>query len=375
MKILLTGGGSGGHFYPIIAITQSLNKIIKDQKLVDVDIYYMAPQPYDARALYENNLKFVRNSAGKKRRYFSILNFFDYFKTAWGLLTAIWTLFWIYPDVVFGKGGYVSFPALIAARFFRIPVVIHESDCYPGRVNLWAGKFARKIAVSYPEASQYFPHNKVAHTGNPIRLDILHSDNQGSLEFLGLEQGVPTLLILGGSQGSELINDVIIDILPQLVSKYNVVHQTGPNNYGIVKNTAEVVLMKSEHKHRYKSFDHLNSLSLRMAAGTSELIVSRAGSTIFEIAIWGIPSIIIPITESNGNHQRKNAYSYARTGAAEVIEENNLTSHIVLSEIDRIMADKQVQEKMITSAKAFSRIDAADKIAAELIEIGLEHEK
>ncbi|MBA3550803.1 UDP-N-acetylglucosamine--N-acetylmuramyl-(pentapeptide) pyrophosphoryl-undecaprenol N-acetylglucosamine transferase [Patescibacteria group bacterium] len=375
MKILLTGGGSGGHFYPIIAVTQSLNKIIKDQKLVDVDIYYMAPQPYDARALFENNLKFVRNSAGKKRRYFYIFSFIDYIKTAWGILTAIWTLFWIYPDVVFGKGGYVSFPALFAARFFRIPVVIHESDSYPGRVNLWAGKFARKIAVSYPEASQYFSHDKVAHTGNPIRLDILHSDNQGSIEFLGLEEGVPTVLILGGSQGSELINDVIIDILPQLVSKYNVVHQTGPNNYEIVKNTAQVVLMKSEHKHRYKSFDHLNSLSLRMAAGASQLIVSRAGSTIFEIAIWGIPSILIPITESNGNHQRKNAYSYARTGAAEVIEENNLTSHIVLSEIDRIMADKQVQDKMKTCAKIFSRIDAADKIAAELIEIGLEHEK
>src|SRR3989344_8871174 len=151
MKILLTGGGTGGHFYPIIAVANELNTLSKENRLLRPDLYYMSTEPYNEGLLFENSLTFVPVSAGKIRGYLSpqniILNFIDLFKTGWGMLSALWKVFSLYPDVVFGKGGYCSFPALFAARILRIPVVIHESDSVPGKVNKWAGKFAEKIAI------------------------------------------------------------------------------------------------------------------------------------------------------------------------------------------------------------------------------------
>jgi len=375
MKILFTGGGSGGHFYPIIAVAEELNILIKEHKLIDVHLYYMAPDSYNEGLLYENNIKFVRSPAGKMRRYFSLRNFFDIFKTAWGTLRALWTLFNIYPDVIFSKGGYPSFPPLFAARILRIPVVIHESDTVPGRANIWAGKFAKRIAVSYPEAAKFFKKEKVAYTGNPIRKEILETLPTGAQSFLELEDNVPVITVLGGSQGSQLINEMLVEALPKLIDSYQIIHQTGKMHLQEMKNIASVVLEKSDFKNRYKPFDYLNNLSLRMIAGTSALIVSRAGSTIFEIAQWNIPSILIPITDSNGDHQRKNAYAYARTGAAIVIEERNLNGNILRAEIDRIVKSTEISDTMKKAAGEFAQPQAAEKIAKEILSIALGHEK
>src|SRR5271168_2021017 len=172
MKILLTGGGTGGHFYPIIAIAEELWEIGKEKKLLNPKIYYMADAPYNAKILFDHDIIFKPVTAGKIRRYFSLLNILDLFKIAIGSFQALWQLFFLFPDVVFGKGGYASFPALFAARILGIPVVIHESDSDPGRVNIWAGKFAKRIALSYPEAASYFPPGKTAFTGNPVRSEI-----------------------------------------------------------------------------------------------------------------------------------------------------------------------------------------------------------
>lgn len=375
MKILLTGGGSGGHFYPIIAIAEEINELVKENRLLKPEIYYMSTDPYNEGLLYQNNITFKKVTAGKIRRYFSILNFFDVFKMFWGSLKALWAVFKIYPDVVFGKGGYASFPAILSAWILRIPVVIHESDMAPGKVNAFAGKFAKRIATSYPESANYFPKGKTAYTGNPIRKEIMEPLSVGAKEFLKLEEDIPTILILGGSQGSHKINDLIIDSLADLVKNYQIIHQTGKKNIAIMKETADVVLLNNPHKDRYKPFDYLDLLAMRMSAGAADLIISRAGSTIFEIASWGKPSIIIPITKSNGDHQRKNAYSYARSGAAMVIEEGNLTSNILISEINRIINNKEEREKMSEAAKRFARKDASRLIAKEILAIGLEHEK
>ena len=160
MKILFTGGGSGGHFYPIIAIAEELRRIAKEERILDPQLYFMSTDKYNARALYDQDIIFKRAFAGKRRRYKSILNVLDLVKTGTGIVQAVWEVFKIYPDVVFGKGGYASFPALIAAKIFGIPVIIHESDSSPGRVNVWAARFARRIAISYPEAAKYFPEEK-----------------------------------------------------------------------------------------------------------------------------------------------------------------------------------------------------------------------
>jgi UDP-N-acetylglucosamine:LPS N-acetylglucosamine transferase len=374
MRILFTGGGSGGHFYPIIAVAQELNNLIKEKRLIGAEMFYMSPTPYNAGELFENGITYKKSYAGKMRRYFSILNFTDAFKTGWGIIQSTIQVFKLYPDVVFAKGGYASFPVLFAAKLLRIPVVIHESDSVPGRVNLWAGKFAEKIALSYPEAAKFFPTDRVALTGNPVRRDLAMPITSGAHEFLKLDPNVPVILVLGGSQGAKLINEILLEGLSSLVKKYQIIHQTGKNNLNEVKSTAEAVLFESPNKNRYKPFDYLNELAMRMAAGASEIVISRAGSTIFEIAAWGLPSILLPITDSNGDHQRQNAFSYARSGAAEVIEESNLTAHILESEIDRLISLEGEREKMKVAAKNFYKPQAARMIAEEILKIALSHE-
>lgn len=374
MKILFTGGGTGGHFYPIIGVAQAINKVTKEQHLLPPDLYYMAPTPYDPRALFENNIIYRPISAGKIRRYFSILNFFDLFKTAWGIFRATYAVYKLYPDVIFGKGGYASFPVLFAAKFLKIPVIIHESDSKPGRVNAWAAKFARRIAISYPTASEFFPADKVAFTGNPIRKEVSEPLTVGASEYLKLKPEIPTIFVVGGSLGSKTINDVIIDALPNLVDKFQIIHQTGKANFKEVSTTAEIVLSGNPNVANYRPMQYLNALEMRMAAGVAKIIISRAGSTIFEIAAWGKPSIIVPISEAVSHDQLSNAFAYARSGGAEVIEENNLSSHVLISEIHRIVDSPDVWQKMADGAKSFAKTDAAETIAQEIINIALEHE-
>lgn len=379
MKILLTGGGTGGHFYPLIAIAEELNETAKENRLLKPELYYMSTDPFNETLLYENNITFVQVNAGKIRREMSlgniILNFLDLFNTFFGCLGAVWQMFLIYPDVVFGKGGYASFPALFAARLLLIPVVIHESDSKPGKVNKWAGKFARKIAVSYPDAASYFKANKVAYTGNPIRKETLDPLAADSAEFFGFDPNIQTIFIIGGSLGSVFINSAIMDALPELVKRYQIIHQTGEKNFSIITETSNVVLGGNPNKDRYKPYAYLNVVTLRRAAGLANIIISRAGSTIFEIASWAKPAVIVPIPEPTSHDQRTNAYAYARSGAAIVIEERNMAPGLLLAEIDRILSNPTETNNMIESAKAFARKDSAELIAKEIISIGLEHEK
>lgn len=375
MKIIFAGGGTGGHFYPIIAIAESIKKLSKENKLLEPELHFFSPNPYNQGLLYDHRIQYTKIRAGKIRRYFSILNFFDLFKTAWGILTTLIDVFSVYPDVVFGKGGYGSFPTLVAARLLRIPVVIHESDSVPGKVNTWAGKFATRIAISYKEAAGFFPAEKVAHTGQPVLEEKVRPITEGAAEFFGFETSIPTILVMGGSQGAEIINNIILDILPELVKDFQIIHQTGSGNIEVMEESAAAVLLDSPKKARYKPFAYLNSLEVAMAAGLASLVISRAGSTIFEIAAWSKPSIIIPITNSNENHQVKNAFAYAKSGACSVLQEENLKAHILLAEIRRIVDNKEISESMKQGAAAFFKPGAADTIAHELLSIALSHEK
>jgi UDP-N-acetylglucosamine--N-acetylmuramyl-(pentapeptide) pyrophosphoryl-undecaprenol N-acetylglucosamine transferase len=375
MKIVLTGGGTGGHFYPIIAVAEAIHEVIAERKLLEPELIYMAPHPYDEHSLFESDIRFVAIPAGKRRGYRSWLNVLDTFRMGWGVLWALWRIYTIFPDVVFAKGGYASFPVLVAARFFGIPVVIHESDSVPGRVSAWAGKFAKRIAVSYAAAGEFFPTEKVAHTGQPIRRDLRHAAKAGAFEFLHLEGGLPVLLVLGGSQGAAKINDAIINALPRLVEHYQIIHQVGKANLAESRQLALVMLEGNTHKDRYRQFDFLEPLALKMAAGAADLVVSRAGSTIFEIATWGVPSIVIPITDSIHDHQRKNAFAYARAGAALVIEESNLTADILAYQIDALFADPAKMQAMQQAAQGFAPQGAAYKIASGIVDLGLEHER
>ncbi len=374
----MTGGGTGGHFYPLIAVAEEIKEISKKEKILPPKLYFMSTAPYNPKALFDLEIEFVQVMAGKRRVKpgigSSILNFIDIFKMGIGVMSATLKMYKIFPDVVFAKGGYPSFPAILAARILGIPVVIHESDSVPGRVNLWAGKFAKRIALSYKEAGSFFPKDRTAYTGNPVRKEIKEPLTTGAFEYLKLEPEVPVILILGGSQGARIINDAILSSLPHLVKKYQIIHQTGKANFEEVSRTSKVILENNEHADRFHPFDYMNNLAMRMSAGVSSLVISRGGSTIFEIALWGKPSILIPITNSNGDHQRKNSYNYARETGSMVIEETNLSPEIIINEVDRMMENKKLRDQIALNSKKFAREDSAHLIAQEILKITLTHE-
>ena len=374
MKILLTGGGSGGHFYPLIAIAEKLNQLAQEEKIVSLKLFFMSNDPFDRKLLFENRISYIEIPAGKKRIYSSIKNFFDMFSTMTGGILGLLSMYFIYPDVVISKGGYAAFPAVFAAKLLRIPVIVHESDSSPGRLNVWTSKFAERIAVSWPEAGTYFPLDKTAVTGQPIRKAILHGDPHKGYEFFALSSNLPVLYVVGGSQGAETINNILLEVLPELVEHFQIVHQTGKNNHEEVVSRAKLILENNSNSSRYVPIAYMNTEATQKIAGIATLVVSRAGSSIFEIASWGIPSIIIPITNSNGNHQRKNAYSYARSGGCIVIEESNLTPHLFLADVKNTITDSEKLQSMKEHALLFASTNAAEKIAQVALDIALQHE-
>jgi UDP-N-acetylglucosamine--N-acetylmuramyl-(pentapeptide) pyrophosphoryl-undecaprenol N-acetylglucosamine transferase len=267
---------------------------------------------------------------------------------------------------------------LVAAYILRIPIIIHESDAKPGRASLLAASWAKKIAISFASAADYFPkkvQNKIARTGIPIRKALTRVEPEGARQYLELEREVPTVLILGGSQGSTRINDAILSALPEIVSFANIIHQTGEANFKNVEGVARVVLTNNPNAKRYHPINYFSEVALQRAAGVADIVVSRAGaSSIAEIGLWKKPSILIPIPEAISHDQRMNAYAYARTGAAAVIEEENLTPHLLASEIKHILSDQELSQRMSTSAEGFTDPDAARILAHEVIALALEHE-
>lgn len=374
MKILLTGGGTGGHFYPIIAVAEAIYELSEEQRLLNPEIVLAADKKYDKDLIDREGMAFRKVYAGKMRRYFSLLNISDLFKTAIGVIKALVMVYKEMPDVVFGKGGYASFPVLFAARILKIPVIVHESDSVPGKINKWAAKFAKRIAISFEETAKYFPERKTAITGTPVRKSILSYNPDEGREVFEIDPKIKTILVLGGSQGALKINDTILDGIEELLKFSQIIHQTGNKNIEEVEGRAKVILENSIFKKRYHTYPYLNDADLRNASSVADLVISRAGgSAIYEIALWGKPSILIPLKEAAQDHQRKNAYNYARSEGALVIEEDNLTKNVLISEIRRVLEDEKQAQKMSEGAKKFAKPEAARKIAQEILNLALEH--
>ena len=372
MKIVFTGGGTGGHFYPIIAVAEQLNTILKE-RAVSAELIYMAPEPYNNDILEKTGLTYKHVPAGKRRRYFSLKNPIDLIKTIAGVIVAFFKLLMIYPDAVFAKGAYGSFPVLVAARILFIPVMIHESDSVPGRVNKWAGKFAKRVALSYADTAEYFPEDRVAHTGQPLRDGLSAPAGDTGRNYFEIPHEIPTILVLGGSQGAQLINTTVSRALPRLLDAYYVIHQAGEHKFEEVTALANAMLEDASLKHHYKLYGHMDQETLRHAAAAADIVITRAGSTLFEVALWGIPSIVIPISSSNGDHQRKNAYAHAGAGAAVVIEENNLSANLLVSEIKRIIENEELQTRMREATEHFRDPEASHRIAEGLYELARTH--
>lgn len=368
MKIAFVGGGTGGHFYPLIAVAEELATRSQQPEL-----YYFGPNPYNPEALKAHNITHIYCPAGKVRRYFSLLNILDGFKLMIGMVVAFFKLFWLYPDVIFSKGGYTSVPILLLARFYRIPVVIHESDSRPGRANLLARKFARYIGIAFDEVADYFPAEKTALVGIPIQKAISYR-NPDPHATLGIPQDLPLLYVTGGSLGSERINNLILDSLDELLPHFRIFHQTGDAHADQVIRTAQGLISDQNLLSHYYVQGTLPATTISAILDAAAIIVSRAGSTtIFEIAMHAKPSIIIPIPEAISHDQRTNAYAYARSGAATVLEEGNITANLLAAEIMSILENQEKYQAMQTAATQFAPRDAAAKIADALISIAQEH--
>jgi UDP-N-acetylglucosamine--N-acetylmuramyl-(pentapeptide) pyrophosphoryl-undecaprenol N-acetylglucosamine transferase len=368
MRIGFVGGGTGGHFYPLIAVAEKLNR--SDYK---PELYYFGPSPYDNEVLTQHNITFVSCPAGKLRRYFSIQNFFDIFRNFFGIFVALWKLYILYPDVIFSKGGYTSIPILTAARFLRIPVVIHESDAIPGRANKFATKMARYIGISYDDAAQYFPKEKTALIGIPLRSEIKQIP-QDPFAILSIPKDKPLIYVTGGSLGATRINELILQSLSNLLPHYRIFHQTGTDNIEEIRLSAQGLLGDSPLLSNYYVEGTLRAETVATLLSAASLIITRAGSTtLSEIAYHGKPSIVIPIPEGISRDQRTNAYAYARSGAAIVIEEHNLSQHLLAQEIQTILGNPEQYQSMSQAAKSMYIDGAEDKIASVLVSIGVEH--
>lgn len=371
MRILFTGGGTGGHFYPIVAVAEEIKRIAGEEKILKLALYYIGPDDFGSEILKNIGIKNIAILSGKWRRYGSVQNFLDILKIIAGTLKAFWILFKIMPDVIFSKGGYGSIPVVIVAAIYHIPLMIQESDSIPGVANKFAARFALKIAVSFAPTLEYFSAKKTALIGNPVRKNILGGNREKALAELMISGNRPALLIMGGSQGSDIINQVIITSLKEFTREFEVMHVTGGSNFETVKNEAGAILSK-EAAIYYHPYGFLDERMLKNVYAAADCVISRAGAgSIFEISAIGKPSILIPLKNSAQEHQRSNAYEYARTGASVVIEEDNLSPNILVNEIRKLFADAARRAEMSERAKHFSKINAAEVIARELLKLGL----
>jgi len=366
MRILFTGGGTGGHVFPLVAVIREIRKIYPRK---DLEFYYAGPQDeFGAILLSQEDVKVKIIAAGKIRRYFSFENITDVlFKIPWGIIQSFFFLVKTEPSVVFSKGGYGSLPILFCAKIFRIPIFIHESDVYPGLSNRISSKWARKIFVSFPH-TEYFDPKRTTLVGNPIRLEILDGSKDLAKEIFNLTLEKPVLLFMGGSQGAEAINDFVLRTLNELLPDFEILHICGQNNVKQVQAEVQVVIKKDLEQYYHLS-GSLDEQKMKHAYRAADFVIARAGAgTIFEVAAMGIPSILIPLPGAAGNHQAKNAYTYSETGAAIVIEQGNLTANFFLATLRHLFINPEKIEKMKEEALRFSKPQSAKTIARDILE-------
>lgn len=370
MRILFTGGGTGGHIMPIVAVVREIRRIAPENK--KLEFYYLGPKDSYREILLSQEGIIVKSVfAGKIRRYYgwkSILeNLLDIFiRIPIGILQSFFHIFFLAPDLIFSKGGYGSFGPTISGWILQVPIILHESDVSPGLVNRVMGRLASKIFVSFPK-TEYFKAEKTIIVGNPIRKEILEGNIEEGKKRFKLVGNRPLILLFGGSQGAQKINDLVLEILPDLVTSFEVIHIAGEKNFRQVEAESKVALSEENRKY-YHLYPFLKEVDIKHAYKAANLIVGRAGSgTIFEIAALGKPSILIPLSQSAQNHQIKNAYAYQQFGACIVIEEENFKPHFFLEKLKYLFSHPEELEKMSSAAKNFAKPEAARQIAQYLI--------
>jgi len=371
LRVMVTGGGSGGHIAPIIAVVSEL-QIEAAKQALNLKIKYLGACGGYRDLLEENNIAVSQIVLSRLSRNFFLKNIIEIPKFLVSFFQALWGVYWFMPDILFSKGGPGSLPVVLSATFYRIPIIVHESDSVPGFSNKVASRFAKKTIISFPSAEKYFSGNAIL-LGNPIRENLLKNllTKAEAKRYLGFSAELPLIFVYGGSLGSVRINNLILGGLKEILSLTQVFHQTGKNNYENVLSAAGELLVKIPIglRDNYKVTDFLvKDEDVKIAYLAADLVVARAGAAnIFEIAAFGKPSVLIPLPESAGNHQKNNAYEYATNGAAEILEEKDVFPEIFVSTIKDLLGDSSRLEKMSVAARAFYKPGAAKKIAEVIL--------
>ena len=344
-KIVMTGGGTAGHVTPNIALMPALRK-------EGFEISYIGS--YDGiekRLIEEQGVPYYGISSGKLRRYFNPKNFSDPFRVIKGYGQSIKLLKKIKPDVVFSKGGFVSVPVVLAAKFCRIPAIIHESDITPGLANKLAIPGAVKVCCNFPETLNYLPKEKAVLTGSPIRQELLKGSADAGRTYCKFpEASKSVILIIGGSSGSRAINNTVRELLPQLLPDYNVIHLCGKGNL-------DTSLTQTAG---YLQLEYANQ-ELADLFALSDLVISRAGANaICELLALHKPNILIPLSaNASRGDQILNANSFQAQGFSYVLEEENLSPETLRSAITHVIAEK---ESYISAMKNSQTRDSIETI-------------
>ncbi len=345
--IVLTGGGSSGHVTPNIALLPAL-------KRAGYSIYYIGSRDGIEKQLIENEaVPYYSISTGKLRRYFDLKNFSDAFRVTGGLFQAYSLLGKLKPALVFSKGGFVSCPLVWAAWLRRIPVIIHESDITPGLTNKLSMPFAKKVCYTFPESEQYIPSKKGVRTGIPIRGELLKGDRSRGRTICGFTNSKPVIMVIGGSQGSRKINEVIRGALDILLNDFNVCHICGKGN----------ILMDLEGKKGYKQFEYISEEQSHIYA-LADLVVSRAGSTVlFELLALKKPNLLIPLSKAaSRGDQILNAESFKKQGFSMVLQEENLDEEALVQAIYDLEASAGKYVGAMTKNEYENGVEAVMKV-------------
>lgn len=378
MKILFTGGGTGGHLFPVLAIIREIKNTsyLLEKKGDSLRFYFVGPKNKQSFQLLKDEGVIVKAIlAGKIRKCFGLKNILQnivdiLFKIPISFLQAFLCLQRIKPDIIFSKGGYGALPINWAVQSFKIPIFLHESDIILGRATKVSVKSAVKVFTSFDATeTDFLPAEKTYCTGNPIRKKILNGNRKKGIDIFKLTDKKPIILILGGSQGAERINNLILTMLPDLIKSFEVIHQCGEKHIDEIRSTAQIIIKEKELFRDYYPVGFLNEEDLGHAFQTSHLVISRAGSgAIFEIAAAGKPSILLPLPEATQDHQAKNANAYAKNGAAVIMESKNPTPALLYAKIMSVFSQSEKLGRMSQSAFAFAKPDAAKAIVEHLVD-------
>ncbi len=359
--IVFTGGGTGGHVYPGLAVLAALP--VADQAQV---VWIGSRRGVERTIVTKAGVPYYAIPAGKLRRYFDIENILDSFRVLAGIFAAYRLLRRLAPTVVFSKGGYVAVPVVIAAHLLRIPVVIHESDADPGLATRITAPMACRILLPYEETRRAFPrrlHKRTMVSGNPVRPEFRTAAIAGILPHIGLpETDLPVIFITGGSLGARQVNLLVRETISELTREAVVVHQTGEHSAGMIPEIA--ARAERDRYHGAPGFTATFPALMRRA----DLVIARAGAgTIWEIATCRRPSVLIPLSQgASRGDQLRNAARYAASGAATVLDDPNLDGNRLLAAVRGIIRDRDRWERMARAAGTWASGDAAERIGEEL---------